>query len=227
VWKTGYVQQVVMLITFVAALLIPLQYAVLLGVALAVVLYVFRQSNKITIVEWKVQPGQLPVESDVPEVVPSNQATLLVPYGSLFYAAAPVFESQLPKVTEESRRAAIIIALREKSEVGSTFLEVLARYANDLREHESTLMLAGVNPKVFDQISRTEIIDSIGRENIFLATEKVGESATEAFEVAKTWIKEASEAEPAAGLAVAKEGLADAGPELNAGESGQATPEDD
>jgi len=41
VWKTGMVQQAVMTLTFLAALLIPLQYAVLLGVALAILLYVF------------------------------------------------------------------------------------------------------------------------------------------------------------------------------------------
>jgi SulP family sulfate permease len=188
VWRTGLIQQVVMVTTFVAALLIPLQYAVLVGVALAVLLFVFNQSNKITVVEWEWQAGQLPIESDPPDIVVSNKVTLLTPYGSLFYAAAPVFEEQLPKVTEESRRAVIIITLREKSEVGSTFLEVLSRYAIELREHESRLMLAGVNPAVEDQIIKTGIIDSIGNENIFLATEKVGEAASEAFREAERWI---------------------------------------
>ena len=188
VWKTGLVQQVVMLITFVAALLIPLQYAVLVGVALAVVLYVFKQSNRVTLKEWKLEPGQWPIESDPPETVPSEEVTVLVPYGSLFFAAAPVFEEQLPEVTEESHRAVVIINLRGISEVGSTLLEVLARYADALREHESKLMLAGVDPKVKDQLRRTGIMESIGRENIFLATENIGESAEEAIDEARKWI---------------------------------------
>jgi sulfate permease, SulP family len=62
VWKTGVVQQAVMTLTFLAALFIPLQYAVLLGVALAVLLYVFQQSNKITVKAWQIGPGQYPVE---------------------------------------------------------------------------------------------------------------------------------------------------------------------
>lgn len=72
VWKTGLIQQVVMVITFVMALVMPLQYAVLAGVALAVLLYVIDQSNKITVVQWQWEPGELPVESDVPDVVKPN-----------------------------------------------------------------------------------------------------------------------------------------------------------
>jgi SulP family sulfate permease len=53
VWKTGLVQQVVMGITFISCLLIPLQYAVLVGVAMSLLLFVIQQSNKITIKQWK------------------------------------------------------------------------------------------------------------------------------------------------------------------------------
>lgn len=45
------IEQAVVLITFVSTLFIPLQFAVLLGVALAVVLFVFKQSNKVVVKE--------------------------------------------------------------------------------------------------------------------------------------------------------------------------------
>jgi len=137
VWKTGLVQQTVMLITFVAALLIPLQFAVLIGVALAVVLFVFQQSNKITVRALRLGVGAFPVEGAPPKEVPPRQATILVPYGSLFYAAAPVFNEQLPVVTEATRHAAVILVLRGKRDLGSTFLEVIVRYANALRQQGS------------------------------------------------------------------------------------------
>jgi MFS superfamily sulfate permease-like transporter len=49
VWKTGMVSRVVMGITFISCLLIPLQYAVLIGVTMSLLLYVLLQSNKVTI----------------------------------------------------------------------------------------------------------------------------------------------------------------------------------
>ncbi|NOX61804.1 MAG: SulP family inorganic anion transporter [Chloroflexi bacterium] len=188
VWKTGLVQQVVMLLTFVAALLIPLQFAVLLGVALAVLLFVFQQSSKVVVKEWVWEPGRWPIEKPAPEIVPSNKVTMLLPYGSLFFAAAPVFEEQLPDVGDDTRCAVVIIGLRGVTEVGSTLLEVLERYATSLRERESKLMLAGVHPYVKEQLIRTGVMRVIGRENIFLETETVGESGLEALQAAQAWI---------------------------------------
>ncbi|MBK8989215.1 MAG: SulP family inorganic anion transporter [Chloroflexi bacterium] len=188
VWKTGPVQQTVMALTFLAALFIPLQYAVLLGVSLAVLLFVFQQSNKVTVKAWAIGPGQYPVESEPPTAVPAQQLTILMPYGSLFYAAAPVFNEQLPKVTEATRHAVVILALRGKKDVGSTFLKVLVRYADELRRQESRLMLTGVEPYVLEQMERTSVLRTIGRENVFPASEGVGAALLQAVDVAEAWI---------------------------------------
>jgi len=195
VWKTGLMQEVVMVITFVAALLIPLQYSVLMGVAIAVLLYVFKQSNKITLTEWTWESGQLPAEGEPPKTVPPEKVTVLIPYGSLFYAAAPVFEEQLPDVTKDSRHAVVIIGLHGKSEVGSTLLDVLSRYNDKLRDQGSKLMLAEVGSHVKDQIHKTGMMKTFGRENIFLATEAVGESILDAMQEAEEWIAEAPKRE--------------------------------
>lgn len=188
VWKTGLVQQTVMLLTFIAGLLVPLQYAVLMGVGLAVLLYVFQQSNRVRVVAWQMTPGQYPVEVEPPAEVPERQVTILVPYGSLFFAAAPVFNAQLPAVTEGSRHAAVILVLRGETELGSTFMEVLARYAQALRERESRLMLAGVDPAVLTQLERTGHLQTIGRNNVFLVDERIGQSLQEAVDAAEQWI---------------------------------------
>ena len=188
VWKTGMVQRAVITLTFLAALFIPLQYAVLLGVALAVLLYVFQQSNRVNVKAWEIGPGQYPVEKDPPAVVPGGQVTILMPYGSLFYAAAPVFSAQLPEVTDATRHAAVVLLLRGQTEVGSTFLNVLTRYAGQLHERESKLMLAGVEPNGVTQMERTGILQTIGRANVFPASEGIGEALLQAVEAAEQWI---------------------------------------
>lgn len=194
VWRTGAVQQAVMTLTFLAALFIPLQYAVLLGVALAVLLYVFQQSNKLVVKAWEIGPGQYPVESDPPTAVPPHQVTILVPYGSLFYAATPIFSAQLPEVTDTTQHAVIILAMRGQTDVGSTFLKALARYADQLHAQDSKLMLAGVEPYVLTQMERTGILRIVGRENIFPASEGVGMALLQAVEAAETWIAAQPEA---------------------------------
>ena len=49
VWRTGPVQAAVLAVTFVLTMFIPLQYAVLAGVGMSVLLHVVRQSNQVTI----------------------------------------------------------------------------------------------------------------------------------------------------------------------------------
>ncbi|MCK5314610.1 MAG: SulP family inorganic anion transporter [Anaerolineales bacterium] len=188
VWQTGRIQQVVMVITFTFTLLIPLQYAVLVGVALAVILFVVDQSNKITIKEWVFRDGQLPIEQDAPEVLAPNKVTVLVPFGSLFFAAAATFEEELPKLDEDTRNAVVILNLRGKTELGSTFLGILERYADELRAHESKLMLAGITSIAKGVLEDTGQINVYGRDNIFVATETVGESIVTAHHEAEKWV---------------------------------------
>ena len=189
VWMTGRVQQVVMIITFVASLLIPLQYAVLIGVAMSLLLYVIQQSNKITVKQWIRPEGKLAVEVEPPRVIPGGEITLLVPYGSLFFATAPLFESQLPEVTAESARAAVILNLRGDTDLGSTFLAVVERYALALQQQEGKLILSGVAPVVQEQLIRTGLIEVIGRQNVYMKTDNLGEALFSAWADAERWLE--------------------------------------
>ncbi|HSG16094.1 MAG TPA: SulP family inorganic anion transporter [Anaerolineae bacterium] len=190
VWKTGLVQRVVMGITFFFCLLMPLQFAVLVGVAMSLLLYVLQQSNQITIKQWKETEGPYPIEKDPPETLPANEVLVLLPYGSLFFAAAPLFEKQLPEITEETYNTVVVISLRGYEDLGSTFLTVLERYNEDLQDHHGKLMLAGISDSVVTQLEQTKLIKKIGRENIYVATEQIGQAGLAAWEAAEKWVDE-------------------------------------
>jgi SulP family sulfate permease len=122
-WNTGRISKVVMVVTFVGTLIVPLQFAVLFGMALSIVLQVFRQSNKIVIKQWVLQPEGFPLEQPAPRRLPSHQLTILHVYGSLFFAAAKSMEEMLPDASN-ANHAVVAINLRGKSEIGSTFVTV-------------------------------------------------------------------------------------------------------
>ncbi len=188
VWNTGRVGAAVMIMTFVATLFIPLQYAVLLGVALSILLHVFRQSNKVVITEIVPVPGGLPEERPAPRELPSHEVTMLMVYGSLFFAGAKNMEEMLPTV-DRTTHAVVAIGLRGKTEIGSTFLTVLQRYADALHARDSRLMLVGVDPAVRDQLAKTGVLQLIGEENVFLATPQLGGAMNQAVAVAQAWLE--------------------------------------
>jgi SulP family sulfate permease len=186
-WNTGLITRAVMLITFIATLFVSLQFAVLLGVALSIVLHVFRASNRIKVTEWVLQPRGFPLEQEPPKVAPSDRFTLLNIYGSLFFASAGNIEEMLPQAGG-SRRAVVAIVVRGESEIGSTFINVLQRYAESLRKNEGRLMLVGVDPAVWEQLAKTGALSILGQENVFLATPQLGEAVNNAVKAAYEWL---------------------------------------
>jgi SulP family sulfate permease len=191
VWQTNTVARTIMVLTFGATLVMPLQYAVLLGVVISILLFVFQQSNTIKVVEWVTQPNGWPIERPAPKQLESGKATFLFVYGNLFYAAASTLENNLPGVEGTSRAVAILL-LRGNEDVGSTVNEVLRRYAEALQSHSGKLILAGVSPALRNQFERTGLINIIGPENIFPATDAIGEAGNAALKAATDWLAESS-----------------------------------
>jgi len=187
VWQTGQIPRAVMLITFVATLIMPLQYAVFMGVGLSILLFLGQQANRISLVELVPSPGGFPIEQPAPSQLPSRKITLLFTYGSLFYAAAKTLEEVLP-AAEEAKQAVVIFILRGHEEFGSTLFGVLERYTRTIQNNQGLVMLTGVSETIVQQMERTGFLDLIGRENVFLAQAQWGASASQAYEAAEAWL---------------------------------------
>ena len=188
VWRTGHVQKAVLVVTFVLTMLIPLQYAVLAGVALSVILYVVRQSNQIRIRRRVYDDDAHPVEIDPPAELPGSQVVVLQPYGSLFFAAAPGFEKALPVVTEHSRRSVVILRLRGRSDLGTTFMDVLLRYARALDQAGSRLVIVSANERIQEQLAATGLTAVIGSSSVYPGDERVGATLLRAYRDAQRWV---------------------------------------
>ncbi len=188
VWRTGNVQKVVLVMVFILTMLIPLQYAVMAGVGVSVILYVVRQSNKITIRRWKLDDEGHVIETDPPPALGPADVVVLQPYGSLFFAAAPVFETLLPAVTDASRNSAVIVRLRGRTDLGTTFMDVLLRYAQSLAGVGSKLVLVSTNERIDEQLGVTGITAEIGADNVYAGDHRVGAAVRRAYDDAVAWV---------------------------------------
>ena len=174
VWKTGPVQKTVLVVTFTLTMLIPLQYAVLAGVGLSMVLHVVRQSNRVTIRRQVPGPDGNLTETGPPAELPAGEVVVLQPYGSLFFAAAQAFESQLPAVAAASANSVVIVRLRGRTDLGTTFMQVLCRYGTALTEAGSKLVLVSASEQIHDQLRAAGVTDVIGPQDIYAGDERVG-----------------------------------------------------
>jgi len=189
VWNTGMIPRVVMAITFVGTLIMPLQFAVLLGVAISILLLVIQQANRIKLVELVPGKNGFPIEHPAPQKLPSHKVTVLQPYGSLFYAAAKTFEENLP-AADKAEEAVVIFVLRGYDDFGSTMIGVIDRYVRAIMQNGGIVKLAGVSEAVLSQLERTGLVALLGRENIYVAQMQWGAAATKAYEDGQIWLEE-------------------------------------
>lgn len=187
--RSGIFPLTIMAVTFVLTLLIPLQFAVLVGVALGIVLYVADQSNSIRVRQLELVDDGRIRELDPVDHVGPHQVLALQPYGSLFFASAPHFESQLPTVDGRSVRSVVVLRLRGIDQLGFSAIEVLRRYGSDLEASGSRLVLVVSNDRVMEQLELTGLASELGEHGIVRGTEWIGAGVREAVHEARDWVR--------------------------------------
>ncbi|MCX6432272.1 MAG: SulP family inorganic anion transporter [Actinobacteria bacterium] len=188
VWGTGTVQKVVLVVTFALTMIIPLQYAVLVAVALSILLHVVRQSNRVTLKRQQADADGHLVESDPPSALPAGEVVILQPYGSLFFASAPVVENLLPSVSATSRGSVVLLRLRGRDELGSTFMQMLLRYARELTAVDSRLVLVSTTERVEEQATVAGLVDVMGSDALYRGDERAGATLKRAVQDAQAWV---------------------------------------
>ena len=180
-----------MLITFVGTLVMPLQFAVLLGVAISIVLYVSHQANRIKLVE--IIPRRAASRS-------SDRRQPGYPATKSRCCSRMAACSMLPP--RHWKRTCLPRKYRERhghlfargyDQFGSTMIGVLDRYTRTVQEHGGKVILAGISEGVLTQLERTGLLELIGKESIFMATDQFGMAANQAYEYAQKLLDEAEQ----------------------------------
>lgn len=188
--KTGVVPLTVMTITLVLTMVIPLQFAVLVGVGISTILFVLRQSTRLVTHRLMFHDDGRIEEVDPPATVPPNEVIVLQPYGALFFATASTLLEQIPSVTPESTNSVVVLRIRGADDAGATLIDVIKGYAAGLREVDSKLMIVTANRNVIRQLRVTGTTDVIGPDNIYRSTSFIGESSRQAHADAVAWVAE-------------------------------------
>jgi SulP family sulfate permease len=184
VWRTNWASRLIMLFTLALTLSVPLQYAVLAGVAVSTIQHISKSSLDVR-VRALVPAGEGRYrEEDPPRRLPDGEVTIIDIYGSVFYADADAIDARLPE-TRDTRRAVLVVRLRGRGELGSSVIGLLRSWALQLQEGGGALLLAGVGERMAGQLERTGITALLGPDGIFPAHSLVYQSTEEAFEVGR------------------------------------------
>ncbi len=195
VMGSGPLQTAIMAVTFVLTLLVPAQFAVLIGVGLAIIMFVGQQSNRLRLRQLEFSTEGRIREKDPMASIPAHSVVVLQPYGSVFFASAAALEAQLPHVDDQSLGSVVVLRLRGIDEVGLTFVAVLDRYLTELEKRGSMLRLVVSSNRVMTHLQAGGLLDRLGEHGLYEGTEWLGESTRRAYDDSIVWVRSAAQPE--------------------------------
>ncbi|MEJ2229332.1 MAG: SulP family inorganic anion transporter, partial [Alphaproteobacteria bacterium] len=169
--KTSRIETGILIATLLVALFIQVQFAILAGVALSLVVYLYRASHP-RIVHRVPNPDSSTrkLTEPSPDLPECPQFHIIRFNGSLFFGAVNAFKENLiecEKTDPTCKHLAIVMAGVNFIDVAGA--EALAQMALRYKKHGGGLYLIGVNNFVMQVLERGDYIKSIGREKIFFS----------------------------------------------------------
>ncbi len=174
-WRTSRADAAVCFVTFAATLATPLEYAIFIGVALNIAIYL-RNSSRLHVNELVQSHGGPFTERPVTDRKGRRAIVFLSLEGDLFFGVADELRDALGRAASSGVRV-VILRLKRTHSVDATVLSVLERFTQVMRERQGHVLLCGVRPGLSDTMRRFGLTTRIGEENLFEVRDGVFASA--------------------------------------------------
>ncbi|MDA8100811.1 MAG: SulP family inorganic anion transporter [Nitrospiraceae bacterium] len=167
--RTSRQETAVLAVTFIATLLVELEFAIYVGVMLSMLLYLNRTSHPavVTLVSDHEENRQRFINVERKDLPECPQLKILRVDGSLFFGAVNHFAEELHAITKESpEQAHILIVGGGINFIDVAGAEVLANEAHRLHMEGRKLYLCSLKGEVVETLHRGGYAERIGEENI-------------------------------------------------------------
>jgi sulfate permease, SulP family len=158
-------------LTAISAVVVSIEFCVLIGVFLSFVLYV-PQAARVHLTELTLAPERV-VRERISSDAPCNRIRIYSLEGELFFGAAPDLEEHLDlmaAVADEGVRV-IVLRLKRARNPDAVCLSVLDRFVEQMRETNVTVLLCGVRPDLMKAVESSGLLRHLGPGNVFVFQE--------------------------------------------------------
>jgi SulP family sulfate permease len=165
--------------TGLAALVIGVEFAILVGVAVSIVLFVPRAA-RLRVSELAVTDESI-VRERLRSDPPCTAITIYNLEGELFFGAAPALEGELEAAARRAQTAGsrhLVLRLKRLRNPDAVSLEKLEVFLRDAGKSGLVVILAAVRPDLMTGIQRLRFTEWFPEDRIFIEEEDEADSAT-------------------------------------------------
>ncbi|NWF62635.1 MAG: solute carrier family 26 protein [Fischerella sp.] len=170
-WRYNKADGVSLLITFVAVLTVGIEVGILVGVVTAVLLFLWRTSRPHIAIVGRVGESETFRNVLRYEVKTCPHVLAIRVDGSLYFANTKYLEDQLLQaIAQWPELEHLVLVCSAINFIDASALETLENLMDELKQAGVNFYLAEVKGPVMDRLSKTDFLDRLGRDRIFLST---------------------------------------------------------
>ncbi|MGH8702231.1 MAG: SulP family inorganic anion transporter [Burkholderiales bacterium] len=168
IWKAQRHDGLAAIATFAATLVFAphLDTGILIGAALAIVLYLYRTMRPRVVVLGRHPDGTL--RDATMHDLPTSRHVIAIRFdGSLYFANVPYFEDAvLEEVARHPEARYVLIVCDGINELDASGEEVIRHLVQRLRDSGVTLVFSGLKHQVLQVMERTGLVELVGSQNL-------------------------------------------------------------
>lgn len=163
--RTSRSDSVVCLITFASALLLPLAYAIYIGIFLNIALYM-RRASRLHMAEVVHPSGGPFIERPLRDRHGDQPVVFLQLEGDLFFGVADELQDRFASLLNDGPRV-VILRLKRTHYIDTTVLSVFEQFASKMATRDRHVILCGLQAELKQKLESFGLVDVIGVHNIF------------------------------------------------------------
>ncbi|QRN82090.1 SulP family inorganic anion transporter [Chloroflexota bacterium] len=183
-WQSRLNSRIVLLVTFTSSLVLPLEYAIFLGILSTILMYLGESSHVNLTYILEDENGQfmeLPMDT-IKEKKP--EIAIVNIEGDLYFAAVEELQDQINRILDSGLKV-LILRFRRTHLLASTGIMALGHLIKSAREKDVEVLFCGVHDEIRETLKSSGILESIGQSRIFIANDQLFTSAQKALVEAK------------------------------------------
>jgi sulfate permease, SulP family len=154
-------------VTFLGALLVPLDVAIYLGVAFSIGLYL-RKAGQPKLVEYTFdEDGDLKQKlRNEPPTVP--HVSIIHVEGELFFGASELFREEMRRICQDPQVKVVILRLKNAHNIDASSVMALEELIRFLKEQGRYLLISGAERSIYRVLRNAGTVALLGKDNIFI-----------------------------------------------------------
>ncbi|MGD9895541.1 MAG: SulP family inorganic anion transporter [Candidatus Methylacidiphilaceae bacterium] len=164
--ETTRADGIVFLVTFLSALLTPLDFAIGLGIGVSVLLFL-KEVGRPTLIEYTYDEEEGLREKGRTEERILPEICIIHVEGELFFGVADLFREQIRRICLDPSLRVVILRMRNAHHLDATCALAIDDLARMMHESGRHLLISGATRPIIRVLRTSGVIGTIGRENVF------------------------------------------------------------